>query len=293
MKKTKSTTLSRLHFGATGWTIDFAGCDAILAAYCRISRGWKLKLTAPRTKTPKSLRATVKKNRTGWTWTSHKSFKPREWDKIPPRTEMRVVNDLQDVAIYWHLWDNSELLCLHCAAAKFGDHLVCFPSRHRAGKSTLMATLASLNQRIFGDDVLILKRGRGVSFGFMPRLRMPLAPTLPPQVLDYIAAHDAYSNDKWTYLAPPKTNMAEFGESAPFQAFVMLRRETGAAAVLLPSRTVDVLRALVAENIVRLLPLPTIFTRLHRLAKKYPKYELVYDNPVEAAQLLIKTFGRP
>jgi hypothetical protein len=284
----KKKTITRLHFGATGWLLDFVDCEDVVDGVLNVFRGWRIsrqKVTA------KKARGVVARTSDGWSWTEQGAHKPREWDPKPPKTVMRVVNDVHDVAIYWYLNEQRRYLCLHGAAAEIGGALVCFPAAHRAGKSTMMAALAAAGARVFGDDVLILHRGRGVAYGFLPRLRVPLFSGLGTKLRTYIETHQSFADDKWIYLKPERAHHADFGVSKPIKAFVLLERQTGAVATLAPARTADVLRYLIAENIIRVIPMTTIFDRLYRISKSKPKFKLIYSDPEEAAALLMREFG--
>ncbi|MFN4143552.1 hypothetical protein [Aestuariivirga sp.] len=216
--------------------------------------------------------------------------KARDWDTIPPRTAIRVITDVHDAAIYWYLAENPELLCLHGAAVRIGGSLVCFPARGRTGKSTLVACLAARGLDIFADDVLGLDGATGIGLGFLPRLRAPLAPTFSDATLGFIASHQGPADASWIYL-DPGPRMAPFGSHAPITAFVLLERREDATPTLSPARTADVLRHLIAENIIRQLPMNVIFDRLHALALSAERHVLRYSDPQDAAQLLAERFG--
>lgn len=283
----------RLVFGATGWTVDFTGCEDVVAGLPHVFRGWKLKLGRPSDFPRLEPRAVISRRGTGWHWRELGAPKARQWDPIPPKTPMRVLTDVHDAAIYWYLADNPELLCLHGAAVKIGGGLVCFPARGRTGKSTLTANLAALGHKVFCDDVLGLAppRERGVSLGLMPRLRVPLAPNLSVEVRDFIATHRGPIDHQWHYMKLGPGQIARLGESAPIQAFVILERRDAGRPELSEAGTAEILKELIAENIIRKLPMPQIFERLHRLAVTRRKFRLRYSDPGEAARFLAGTFA--
>ena len=144
----------RLHFGKPGWTIAFHGCSEIVTGVKTVLRGWDLRSGDIRSMPNQSPRAVIRRMADGWDWQAIGAPKAREWDAKPPRTSMRVLTDVHDAALYWYLAENPELLCMHGAAVKIGNALVCFPARFRAGKSTLMACLAARGHQVFADDVL-------------------------------------------------------------------------------------------------------------------------------------------
>ena len=285
--------VQRLVFGSTGWTVDFTGCEDVVAGIPHVFRGWDLKIGRPSDFPKAKPRAVISRRGAGWHWRELGAPKAREWDPIPPKTPMRVLTDVHDAAIYWYLADNPELLCLHGAAVKIGGGLVCFPARGRTGKSTLIANLAALGHKVFCDDVLGLAppRERGVSLGLMPRLRVPLAPNLAVEVRDFIVAHQGPVDHQWLYMKLKPGQIAGLGDSAPIQAFVILERRDAGQPEMSEAGTAEILKELIAENIIRELPMPQIFERLHRLARTRRKFRLRYSDPGAAARFLGETFA--
>jgi hypothetical protein len=279
--------LRRVTFADTGWAIDLLNCDDVIAHLPSAFAGWDLRVGLPTKKPP---RAIISKRRHGWTWQVVNGAKPRDWDSIPPQSAMRVVTDIHDAAIYWYLHEHPQTLCIHGAAAKFNKGVLCFPARGKSGKSTLMACLAAEKIPVLADDVIGLKSNQALALGFAPRLRTPLPPVLSHHVREHVRMHTAYEANGWHYLKPAEDCRVAFAEKHPFVANVLLQRVESGEASLVPARTADVLHALIAENIIRILPMETIFNRLHRFAKSHEKYFLTYSDPQDAAQLLIKTF---
>ncbi len=283
----------RLVFGSTGWAMDFVNCEDILARLPEVYQGWNLKVGSVSDFPGNRPRGIITRRANGWHWQERGAAKARDWDLIPPRTPMRVITDVHDAAIYWFLDDHPDHLCLHGGAVKIGGGLVCFPARGRTGKSTLVAALAAHGHKIFCDDVLGLAppAERGVSLGLQPRLRVPLAPNLSRPVKAFIKSHSGPVDGSWHYLKLGPTHIAGLGESAPIKSFVIPERRDSGKAQLTEAGTAEVLKDLIAENIIRQLPMAEIFDRLHRLASSRRKYRLRYSNPGEAARLLAKTFA--
>ena len=279
--------VQRLHFGATGWAIDFEGCGEIVAGLQHVLRGWSLSVTEPSEQPP---RAIVSRHAQGWRWTENGAPKPRDWDRVPPRSDIRVITDVHDAAIYWYLDENPSQLCMHGAAVLIGSALVCFPAQGRAGKSTLTACLAARGHTIFADDVLALDGNEGISLGFLPRLRIPLPAMLGPDTRAYLSTHVGPSDESWSYF-DPGLGMAPLGRRAAVTSIVLLERRGEGEAGLRPGRTADALRLLIAENIIRQLPMAEIFDQLHALATSADKHVLHYCDPQEAAALLERAFG--
>ncbi len=285
---------TRLHFKRTGWHIDLNDCAYIAKFMPLISLGWDI-VETKYTTSKLNLRTSVSRRRKNtWTWASlgkPKYFRPRDWDKIPPKTEMRVLTDVHEAAIHWYLDDNPNLISLHCASAKIGKGVIVFPARGRAGKSTLMAALAARGMRLFGDDVMLINRGRAMAYGFAPRLRVPLPKSMSRNVKNYIAENTIVADQSWLYLSPGARGLAPLGEISAIAAFILLERVETGPIQLTPIREVDVLKSLVLENISRTLPLHLIFDRLQRLAKNKPRFKMTYSDTEEAAAFLCKHFG--
>lgn len=283
----------RLVFGATGWALDFADCEAIVAELPNVFRGWKIAAGHPTDFPGTRPRGTISRRGEGWHWQEQGAPRARSWDRVPPKTPMRVITDVHEAAIAWFLADHPDYLCLHGAAVKIGGGLVCFPAKGRAGKSTLIATLAAHGHKVFCDDVLGLSppSQRGVALGLEPRLRVPLAPNLAPEMRQFIAAHSGPTDASWNYLHLGSGQLAPLGESAAIKAFVLLERTEGGNAELTAATAAEVLKNVIAENIIRKLPMDVIFERLHKLARGKPRYRLRYSDPEEAARLLAKVFA--
>lgn len=281
----------RLLFGKTGWALDFTNCTEEVRGLKQVLRGWGLKSGPPSRLGQHRPRGHIKRTSRGWHWHELGAPKAREWDAKPPQSVMRVITDVHDAALYWYLAEHPELLCMHGAAVKIGRGLVCFPAKFRAGKSTLMACLAARGHKIYADDVLGLKGSTGVALGFLPRLRTPFAPTLTKTTRQFIEVHGGPSSHGWHYLDPGSRQMAKLEESCPVKAFVLLDRHDSGRAICTPARTADVLKLLIAENIIRQQPMTTIFESLHRLTLDCRRQTLNYSDPQDAARLLERKFG--
>ena len=272
--------------------MDFAGCEEIVRDLPAVFRGWRLTTGTPADFPDLNPRGTITRHETGWNWKEHGAPKARDWDRIPPRTNMRVITGVHAAAIHWYLDANPDFLCLHGGAVKLGKGLICFPAKGRTGKSTLIANLAAHGHKIFCDDVLGLSPPgeRGVALGLQPRLRVPLAPVLKPDVLDFIAAHSGLVDRGWHYLKLGRGQLANLGEVAPITAFVNLERRKEGPTELSDVSTAEVLKNIIAENIIRKLPMAVIFARLHKLASTRRRLRLTYSDPDEASRLLAAEF---
>ena len=287
-----NAAMQRVVFGKTGWAIDFDGCEDIVAGLPGVFKDWGIKTGTPQSLRRPKPRARISRQLEGWHWQEIGAPKARDWDAIPPRTAMRVITDIHDAAIYWYLDDNPQLLCLHGAAAKIGSSLVCFPARGRTGKSTLIANLAALGHRIFSDDVIGLeaKGNRGRALGlcrayvhhYRRTPRRLCENTLKP-IKDWLPTG-------WIYLKPGSAQIAGLGETAKIRAIILLERADTGRPKLETVNTASILKPLIAENIIRKLPMPRIFDQLHGLANDSERYLLRYSDPLAAAKFLTKAF---
>ncbi len=189
--------------------------------------------------------------------------------------------------------DGDRWLCLHGAAANFGDELVVFPSQYRAGKSLLAAALAAAGVSLYADDVLPIRidDGRAMAPGLAPRLRLPLPESLDALTRGYIERHRAFASERYLYLDLAGHELAARGELAPVGGFVLLERETGAAPALAPVPAAAVLKQVVWQNFSRQAEAPRILEVLGRLVAQSRRYRLRYDRADEAVALLRDEFG--
>jgi hypothetical protein len=272
--------------------MDFIDCPEIAKQTARVLAGWQATLAGPDEFPSVAPRAVIKQRDYRWTWRRIGAPRPRYWLTAPPLTPMHVVCEVHDVCIDWYLAKHADYLCLHGAATKIGDGLVCFPSQGRAGKSTLVAHLAALGQRVFCDDVLGIEPGenRGISLGLPPRLRAPLPRIIGKPIRSFIRNQHGYADKDWIYLALAADRLAQLGESAPIKALVFLDRQAKGSPRLKPAVRSYVLRELIAQNIARKIPPRQIFDRLHALATTRPGYVLTYSDPLDATRFLIEAF---
>lgn len=144
---------------------------------------------------------------------------------------------------------------IHAAAAVRDGRTVLFCGTHKAGKSALMARLLLDGWQGLGDDMLALSpTGELFSYGFAPRLRLPLpecaslAPLRDPSS-PYVACVDDY------YLCcdPARLPMLPWGTLLPVDAVVILDRQedSTAACGLLPQARQDDMRDLLLRFLLR------------------------------------------
>jgi hypothetical protein len=206
---------------------------------------------------------------------------------------MNVIRDVHDVMFDWFMVDNPGHLCLHAAAVRIGCGLICFPSIHKAGKSTLCVQLAASGQKVYCDDVLPIepKKNDGVALGIAPLLRRPLPGDLGVPLHEFIAARKGPTNRGWLYVRLGQHELAPFGERAPIKAFVFLDRRSRSRAKLEPVQESDMLKELILQNFAEQVPPVEILDRLLSITQNAQCCQLRFDRVCDAARLLVDAFG--
>jgi hypothetical protein len=273
-----------LSFAATGWTILFERCPDVAAGVERIFRVWEPSRREPRQAVP-DLKVTRLAG--GYAWHAPGRPRPKLLDERPPRTPMNMISDIHDAFIDWYLAEHPNLFCLHAAAVLTPAGLVCFPSLHKAGKSTLCAQMIAGGSRLYGDDVLPLDpaTGMAVALGLPPLLRLPLPSSLPVDTAAFINEHAGPRSRDWLYLCLRTSEIAAPGVQAPIAAFVLLKRR-GRSAKLKPTERSTVLSELIMQNLVNKTASHQVLDCMAGLVERAPCYELVYSDPAEASRLL-------
>lgn len=158
------------------------------------------------------------------------------------------------VAVYEaHVGDR---MGIHAAAAVRNGHTLLFCGTHRAGKSALLARLLLDGWQGLGDDMLALSpAGEVFSYGFAPRLRLPLPPCghlapLTEPDSPYVACGDAH------YLCcdPASLPMLPWGSLLPVDAVVILDRleaSSSDSCGLLPQARQDDMREVLLRFLLR------------------------------------------
>jgi hypothetical protein len=287
------TNRSSLSLRAMNWVIAFDNCEDIAVNAARVLSRWDSVVDPPAQEKDSKLRAIVGQARGKWAWQANRTTPPRYWHKLPPKTPMHVLCEVQDVMIDWYLEFYRDHLCLHGAAAKIGRGLVCFPARGLAGKSTLIAHLLYLGQKVFCDDVLAIEPRtlHGKSLGLPPRLRVPLPRRITHEVREYLRDHTLVADKEWMYVDPGRSGLADLNETAPFTALVFLERKRTGTAHFEAVGASEMLKELILQNIARKIRPAVIFDTLHSLVVRAPRYRLVYSDPLEAARLIVSKFG--
>lgn len=278
-------TLQRVILGRPRRAIDFLSCEEVVNGLASICHGWDIEITQPSTNGTKP-HARVQHRGGNWLWSSFGTYKPRNWVKVPPRSTMRVLTDVQEALLHWHLDSSQHVIGLHAAGVEIGGKLVCFPARGFSGKSTLMATLARRGHKVFGDDVIMISKGghKASSFGFSPRLRLPYPDNLNARTLKFIRARANPAGHGWAYV----NTGAALGETCPIGSIVLLERESSGRARLEPAAALESLKAMLAEHLPGRQPLKQVFDCMKRVVTEASCYRLTYSRADDAAAVLVR-----
>jgi len=189
--------------------------------------------------------------------------------------------------------ERPSLFCLHCAAAEFAGRLVVFPSSYRAGKSTMAARLAAAGIPLHTDDVLAVTSSgdQGVALGIAPRLRLPLPHGAGRQLRRFVARHRGPSNQRYLYLDLPPGAQAPHGRQAPIGGFVLLDRQPGGRAELVPASKAQVLQRVIAQHFARSFAATAMVGRLRGLVERVPCFCLRYARLDDAVGVLQERFA--
>ena len=191
-----------------------------------------------------------------------------------------------------YLSDNAGIIGLHSAACEIGGCLVVFPSTVRAGKSTLVARLASEGHRIYADDFLPLvgRRMQARALGIAPRIRLPLPKSASRRFRAFIDAHAALRDQRYLFLDLPPALLAPHECTAEVGAVVLLDRSAARSAELAQLTRASGLQQLLLQNIAAT-PDSDVVAKLHRLVERVPCFRLTYSDLDTATRLLTAQFA--
>src|SRR5262249_17630054 len=285
-------TRQRRWFGGCGWRIAFTGCGDVVDAVKAILRGWNIcELPQGVTLRPHAHITRTKSGR--YHWHSERMPRPALWDSDPPTTAMNVIRDVHDVFFDWFLREHPGHLCLHAAAVHLGDGVVCFPSAHKAGKSTLTVALAASGQVVYCDDVLPIEPNNNHAkvLGIAPILRRPLPRNVGTAFRDFVATRKGPRNRDWVYVRLGEHEIAPFGETARIEVLALLDRKDGGRAKLEPLNKSEVLKELILQNFADQVPSVEILDRLLLITGRAQCCRLQFARPADAAKLLFESYG--
>jgi hypothetical protein len=282
-----------LSFDVFGWRIALTDCPDVADGLEMILHGWAVRRLSAGNR--RRVHAHVIKTEKGYHWHSEAMPRPALWETNPPLSAMSVISDLHDVFFDWFLKENPRYLCLHGAAVRIGDGLVCFPSVGKSGKSTLCVEFMASGETVhFCDDVLPFEpqSNRGLAMGIAPLLRKPLPARASPELRDFVARRKGPRNQRWLYVRLEGTEIAPYGETAPVKALALLDRRSRGRARLLPVSKSEMLKEVILQNFADQLPPVEILDRLLGIVQSAGCYRLQFARSAEAALLLRRTFGR-
>lgn len=193
------------------------------------------------------------------------------------------------VAVYEaHVGDR---MGIHAAAAVRNGHTLLFCGTHRAGKSALLARLLLDGWQGLGDDMLALSpTGEVFSYGFAPRLRLPLPPCghLAP-LTEPDSPYVACGDEHYLCCDPASLPMLPWGSLLPVDAVVILDRledPSAGGCGLLPQARQDDMREVLLRFLLRDGRAGLALSTACDLLERVPCRLLRYRTLDEAAALL-------
>ncbi len=221
---------------------------------------------------------------------AHSRYLEEPMDDLPQASAICAV--LADLSQAYSDLCSDHVFGLHCGGLCIGDTPIILAGERRAGKSTLVARLASDTQvRVIGDDVIpVAADGTLVGLGLAPRLRLPLPAQSPPRLHKFVQAHLGPHDDRYGYLLCP--NLVPHGHRSQARAFVLLDRRTDGPAALHALPEDELLHAIVARSIAGPDGPESVFEAARRLTIRLVGLRLVYSDLDEAASLLHRAFPR-
>ena len=277
--------------GPLGAPVRFTDCPELVEAVRTILPGWDVKdvggLLGPRP--AMRIRRTPRGYRRVSRWKDRPSL-------VREKIRSTVVGALCGFhfeLIDWYAEEHPDELCLHAAAARFGDGLVVFPALGHAGKSVLTVALASLGVPIYGDDVvpIDLRTRRGVALGIVPRLRPPLPLDVSPRLRAFVRDHAGPGLRNRLYVTIPPGTLAPLGETAPVKGVVLLERGEVRAPRLGDVDPAEALETLILQNFSLQAPTDRVLDALHAVVLGARCRRLRYRRSEEAATLLRDEVG--
>lgn len=278
----------RLRLSGLSSPLEFIGCAELVHQFRLVLRGWTIETDDDFSSEPL---IRIEKTRTGYAWRKAKLPMPYGWRTIPPRSVYTAVCHLHHKLVHWLVAEKPHIMCLHCGTIEFDDGLVVILGNFKAGKSTLTTELAATGLKMFGDDVLMIDGSTGISFGLLPRLRLPLPSAMSQCTRDFAAARLGLSNSGHQYVDMRTDELAAFGETAPIVGFIILDRTESGGATLAPASHGETMKALIARNILDVIPAKPTFDKLLALTQATRNYHLSYSTGSDAVDILTRVFN--
>ncbi len=275
-----------LSFSAIPQPILLKGCADLAPVIDAVLRGWRVEPVAERPGVEPVI--VIEATDAGYSRTSNWLSRPAIYrDPVDATCDFLV--DLMKA----YIAANPDLLCLHCAAAQFGDGLVIFPSTYKAGKSLLVASLAQSGVRLFTDDVLPIAAGsgHGMAPGILPRVRLPVPDDAAPGLPDFVERCAGARSARYLYLDLAAGALAPLGEAAPILGAVLLDRDSDATPGMAPASTDEILQSAILRNFAHNLSGLETLDRLHGIIDGARCFRLAYSAASQAEAMLRETFG--
>ncbi len=270
--------------------VTFAGAAAtLLERVAELTRGWPYRTLDSRDEEMPD--AAVVVGREGASFRIDAPWLPQP---VIERSALRAAANLAVDLIEAYLADRPSALGLHCGAAAFDGRLVLFPSRARAGKSTLMVRLAAGGVPVFTDDVLVLCNGDrdGLSLGMLPRLRLPIPAQAGTPFKAFVRSCRGPHDRDYRYVSMPPALAPRYGRVAPVGAIVLLDRVRDGPAELRPASRGDGLQELIGQNLSATVRSSDAVARLAALMERVPCLSLRYATLDDAFDLLQQRFAK-
>jgi hypothetical protein len=289
----KERRIVRLRLSGLSKPLEFVNCPEIVDQFSLLMRGWKIEECKDVGSAQPLIQ--IEKSATDYHWRKAALPVPQDWNANPPHSTCSAVGHLHHELVHWVVAEKPGFLCLHCAAIESEHGLIVLLGRARAGKSTLTAELAAAGYRLFGDDVLLLDNTsqHGVSFGLLPRLRLPLPETMTARAKKFATDRRGLSDRRYQYIAMKSNELAPFGEQAPIASLVILDRVDSGNASLREVSIGDMLKTVIMQNCIDAVPATPTFDRLVEMSAKAQRFRLRYSIGLDAVKLLSGSFPAP
>lgn len=281
-----------IRFGAYKAPIGFDDCDELLTGFRSILRGWDISEVPPDPSIPSAIRFSKRKGR--HRWRSTRLPPPDDWTPHGPKKIIDAVADFHYRFLDWHSQEFTDQFCLHCAAVRMNDGLVIFPSVQKSGKSTIVVELAMRGYRVYCDDVLPVdtKTFHGIAMGIVPRIRLPVPPSVSPQHKEFVESRIGLSDRFAAYLNLRDGELANFGESGEIRAVLLLDRQTEPMLAQLSSaRRALALSKLINQNYAKHMSPQLIFDGMLGIVDNAELRSLEFSDVSDAADLIEQKFG--
>ena len=273
--------------------VALTDCSEVLDGLKTVFQGWNIRSDA-RSDAPAPI-IKLSKPDDRYLWLSDHIKPPERWRKNRPTTVVSVVADFHYKFYDWYGLRFPQHLCLHCAAVEICGGLVIFPNVKKVGKSTLTTRLAMAGKRVFCDDVLAYcpERKQGLALGILPRVRLPLPDVLPEQYKAYIDDHIVLGSQHYGYVQPQDGAFADYGQTLPIHAVVILERDTETETVEInPINKAKAMSAILHQNFVVENSPVEIFEQVLEMLEPCRLLTMRYRDLDDAANVLIENIEK-